>query len=223
MSLRDTPINPANSEKFNRIRQFQRLRIFHHHLNKAIDESKLYIEFQDEPTVILLYGPSGAGKTTVVEHLLKTILNEHEDEMQSNPGHIPVAYVRTMAPSKREFNWRYFYYLANKSIGDPFPLHKTRYKPLDALNLETFNYSKNDTTEIEYIDSLISNIKNRDVHVMFVDEAQHLAEGATWQSIQKQMNHLKTFTDAAGSLIFLCGTYDLLPFRAQNGRGSRGW
>lgn len=222
MSIPDKPINPENAEKFERIRQFQRYRLVHSKLNWALDQARMAIDYEDEPTVILLYGPSGAGKTTLIEHLMALLMEEHAEEMANNPGHIPVTYVRTMSPSKREFNWKYFYYLANQSLNDPFAFRKKLYRLGNkASGNPLLTGLSNDVTEIQYVDSLLSNIKNRGLRVMFIDEAQHLAEGASWQSENKQVNHVKTFTDYANSIIFLCGTYDLLPFRTLNGQLSR--
>lgn len=200
MSIPTKQTNQDKAEKIERVRMFQDFRISHYNLNKALDEAKMWVDYENEPAVIVLFGPSGAGKTTLIEHLMEVLIKEHETEMIEDPGHIPVAYVSIMAPNKREFNWKYFYHLANKSLKDPIAGNKVIYRSVENIKGDR-NYSdyRTDITELQYLDSLLSNIRNRKLHSMFIDEAQHLAEGATWQNECKQMHHIKTFTEASDS------------------------
>ena len=59
-------------------------------------------------------------------------------------------------------------------------------------------------------------LKYRQVEVIFVDEAQHLAKAARGSTQQDQLDQLKYFENKLGVSHVLAGTYDMRPFRRVN-------
>ena len=164
-----------------------------------------------EQQVINLIGPSGVGKTTLLNKLETLILQTEKQNMLSNPGYIPVIQVEAGAPERGSFDWKQDLYL----------------DILKKLNQEFINEysrrSKRPSTQL-VSDAVQEAIINRETKYLIIDEAQHIGIGArTPEKRENQMDVLKSITNKTKCNIILAGTYkfrELLNLNEQLSRRS---
>lgn len=183
------------------------------HANLEFAREKIWRAVRNavEQQVINLIGPSGVGKTTLLDRLEALILQTEEHNMLSNPGYIPVIQVEAGAPERGSFDWKQDLY----------------WDILKKLNQEFINeYSrraKSPSTQL-VSDAVQEAIINRETKYLIIDEAQHIGIGArNNEKRENQMDVLKSITNKTKCNIILAGTYkfrELLNLNEQLSRRS---
>lgn len=164
-----------------------------------------------EQQVVNLIGPSGVGKTTLIEKLETEILTAEKNNMLNNPGMIPVILVEAGVPERGSFDWKQNLY----------------WDILKKLNQEFVNeYSRRSRQPSTQLvsEAVRESIIHRGTKYLIIDEAQHIGIGASTD--EKRANHmdvLKSITNRTGCNIILAGTYqykNLLNLNEQLSRRS---
>lgn len=178
--------------------------IEHPHLVKALYEILQAIcSPGDGPSLnrlgimVLVFGPSRVGKTTLIQKLMECLLARARERMLGDPNLIP--YVFIDPPGRGRFDWMYFIKAALRDLKDPFlhsksPMLRTR----------------------DYEEAMIEAYIQRKPFAVIVDEAQHLAKAASDPSLQNQLDQLKYYENKTGVSHVLVGTYEMRPFRKAN-------
>ncbi|HEY1353411.1 MAG TPA: hypothetical protein VGF67_27700 [Ktedonobacteraceae bacterium] len=95
--------------KEERLAYFKAYTVAHPHLSKADDAVWNAIREPAGKLIIFVFGPTGVGKTTLLEHIEKRLMEQALSRMQADQSHLPVARLNAMAPSSRLFKWADFY------------------------------------------------------------------------------------------------------------------
>jgi replication-associated recombination protein RarA len=66
------------------------------------------------PSLILLYGPTGVGKTTLRLRLEQQLITEALPALEKDTARVPVPAVEAIAPESGQFNWKVFFARACK-------------------------------------------------------------------------------------------------------------
>ncbi|HEP6276174.1 TPA: AAA family ATPase, partial [Burkholderia vietnamiensis] len=85
-------------------------------------DTLIYPESQD--SILLVCGPSGAGKTTLAKYMVNMALERARPLMQSNRGVIPAIYIEAPSNGESVFSWRLFYEKILAQLGDDRELPK---------------------------------------------------------------------------------------------------
>jgi DNA polymerase III delta prime subunit len=184
---------------------------------------------------VLIYGPSGVGKTTMIRQISRR-LNEISLAVATNPSSysnggsapVPLLLIETRPPDGGAFNRADYYRTALKLLGEPFYERRLLVDIDTEQTIEKKGRGRskatqfNDSPELRH--ALEAAMSKRGVRAVILDEAQHLMKigsGASGGKLLDQLDWIKSMTNVTGVLHILIGTYELLNFRNLSGQASR--
>lgn len=175
------------------------------HINNPVDAS-----------IIVVYGPTGVGKTTLLMKILNNLLDDAMKEIEEDPGYIPYALVEAIAHGSGYFNWRDFYMRCLDSLNEVLIDRKIIYSHEQHPNGSRRLGGYRRVTEADLRFALEQCILNRRVKALFIDEAQHLYKLKGGKSPKDQMDAIKSLANTSKATHVLVGTYELLEMRNPN-------
>jgi hypothetical protein len=178
--------------------------------------------------LIFVFGPTGVGKTTLLAHIEKRLIEQALLRMEQDPMHIPSIRLEAVAPALQQFRWADYYQRALAALHEPLIDHKIDYHARQPIWSEKHKMFVSPRTRSRAnVDELRlafeAALKYRQPRAVLLDEAQHLAKLARGSKLLDQLDHLKSLAVMSQTVHVLTGTYDLLVFRnlsAQLGRRS---
>ncbi|MFH7028277.1 MAG: AAA family ATPase [Heteroscytonema crispum UTEX LB 1556] len=188
---------------------------------------------------VLVYGPSGVGKTTMIRQITRRLNGTAVDQNGSyswsesgyrngNVSPMPLLLVETRPPDGGVFNRTDYYRTALRLLGEPF-YERRMMVDIDAEQTwEKKGRGRSKTAQFndspELRQALEEAMSKRGVKAVILDEAQHLMKigsGASGGKLLDQLDWIKSMTNVTGVLHILIGTYELLNFRNLSGQASR--
>src|SRR6266508_2842322 len=215
---RDLLVQPASQ----RLAYFRSYTVAHPLLQEADAALNRAILEPAGGSLILVYGPTGVGKTTlrlrVERHLRNTFLSAAKED----PGHIPVAGFEAAAPDTGNFNWKDYYRRALLALEEPLTNYKIDYARADVVRNRVGRYAaegRGEGSELRY--ALEQALRYRRPRAVLIDEAQHLTKIASGRKLADQLDCLKSLASLTECMHVLIGAYELLPFRNLSAQLSR--
>jgi flagellar biosynthesis GTPase FlhF len=188
---------------------------------------------------VLVYGPSGVGKTTMIRQITRRLNGTTVEQNGShgsresgyrngNVSPMPLLLVETRPPDGGVFNRADYYRTALRLLGEPF-YERRMMVDIDAEQTwEKKGRGRSKTAQFndspELRQALEEAMSKRGVKAVILDEAQHLMKigsGASGGKLLDQLDWIKSMTNVTGVLHILIGTYELLNFRNLSGQASR--
>jgi energy-coupling factor transporter ATP-binding protein EcfA2 len=218
------PRELLEQSKEERLAYFKAYTVAHPHLSQADDAVWNAIREPAGKLLIFVFGPTGVGKTTLLEHIEKRLMEQALARMQTDQSHLPVTRLNAMAPSSRLFKWADFYTRALMSVSEPLIDYKINYHALTPVYNEKLHrhvnpHPRGDAAALQR--SWEQAIKYRQMVAILIDEAQHLGKMSKGSTLFEQLDHLKCLAVETQTVHVLAGTYDLPIFRNLNAQLSR--
>lgn len=208
-----------------RLQRFKDYAISHTMLADIIKELKRAIVEPAGFSHVLLFGPSGVGKTTVISQMEHTY-NTAPPIFDPRSPYLPVPFLLLEArpPDGTTFNRTEYYKSALRQLGE------VTYKRETMVNIDeehawggkldrTKGAKFNDSNELRHVYEAA--LQRRSVRTVVIDEAQHMLKLASGMKLIDQLDWVKSLTNTTGVLHILTGTYELLAMRRLNGQTAR--
>lgn len=205
-----------------RLRYFERVVISHQILKQTSDKLVHAVRYHANASTILLFGPTGVGKTTLLQQLVKQLLKDAASHPNTNLGQIPVVAIEAVSPDSGNFNWRDYYIRALKALDEPMIDHKISYEVRGIHRDEQGQLIfQREVTAPDLRRVLEKCLQYRQTRAFIVDEAQHFQKMAGGERVLDQMDSLKSLASLTKTVHVLFGTYDLLELTRLNAQLSR--
>lgn len=226
---------PLTAEAASRLKQFKEYAISHPLLQQVDRQLTHAITEPAGFASVLLYGPSGVGKTTMIQQVERRYQAEVPSPslpFLSRLGHlpsVPLLLMETRPPDGSTFNRADYYRTALKQLGEHMYERRTMVE-IDAENTWEQKKGRGSSTRgkaAQFHDSpelrhaLEEAISRRGIRAVILEEAQHLLKVSSGMRLIDQLDWLKSMTNTTGVLHVLTGTYELLALRNLNGQTAR--
>ena len=203
-----------------RLQAFKRT-IAHPHL-QAVDKGlREAIQEPGGASIVNVYGPARVGKSTMKDHVIRTIILEMAALLQLDRERIPLLSMMPRPPLSSSFSWKDFFQSGLVAFDEPLIDHKIALDPgedeeqMDRTRRDESRSKRNppEGTKDALRQSFETAIKRRRPVAVIIDEAQHLGKVSSAWQLQNQLDCIKSLADATGTVFVLIGTYELLPLR----------
>jgi DNA polymerase III delta prime subunit len=173
---------------------------------------------------LLVYGPSGVGKSTMVRHVARRFNDSRPPHTDGGWPFGPLLLMETRPPDGELFNRTDYYRTALEQLG-----RRTfeRRITVDISSEQSWEKKGAGRKSTRYQDdpelrhALEDALRNQNIRAVILDEAQHLMKTSNGASLLEQLDWIKSMTNVTGVLHILLGTYDLLNFCNLNGQTAR--
>ena len=162
-------------------------------------------------SLILVFGPTGVGKTTLRLRLEQQLREAACSAPEHLSGQIPVIGVEAIASERGDFKWKDYYTRALTALDEPLLAHKIDYGVCHIRRDSTGRLVVAPhvaTSDLRW--ALEQALRQRQTAAVIVDEAQHLKKIAGGRRLLDQMDVLKSLASLTGTVHVLVGTYELL-------------
>ncbi|WP_187619125.1 AAA family ATPase [Paraburkholderia sp. UCT2] len=198
--------------------------ISHAAFDNAIEEAEDRISSGLKGTMIVLVGPTGFGKSVIVDRLHTTITTEFFESHPEDLHTVPSILVEAWSAERKPFDFRDFYEqllvaLQVPLISDSLP-EVVRIIAGRELTLPDVSVNSQPTM-YTLRRRLRSAIDERNPIVMVIDEASNILKSRKTETIKDKGDTLRSMINRSYSKLFLTGAYDLYELVLQSGQLAR--
>ncbi|MFP3801663.1 ATP-binding protein [Paraburkholderia sp. SIMBA_027] len=197
-------------------------RIKHTRIGDVMMELDTLIYPGSKDSILLVCGPSGAGKTTLSRFMVSSALERARLEMEANRGIIPAIYVEAPSSGENNFSWRMFYQRILAELGDEMDYPKVVYgvDPESGRMVKPRGSSGNTLAALR--SAVERGLKARGVQFLVIDEAAHIIRQTRGEGrLEIQLDTLKSLANTSGAQMIMVGAYDLYKLVSLSGQIAR--
>jgi hypothetical protein len=216
------PRELLSQPKLERLTYFKNKLIKHPHLEEVHNSLIRAIREPAGASMIMVYGPTGVGKTTLLGRIQAQVLQESLPELEKDAGRMPIGLVTAASPEMGNFNWKDFYVRSLNALNEPLVENKIDHDlRASRFHSETrFGFNAHSSVP-ELRRALEQCLHHRRLIAFIIDDAQHLKKMASGRRLLDQMDTLKSLADLTGVVFVLAGTYEMLDLTNLSAQLSR--
>lgn len=199
------------------IQQFALLTVAHPLLAAAKDTLLSAINNAPPGSIIMVFGPTGVGKTTLCLKIQQLLFQQARPDMEMDSGRLPYASIEAAAPDGGNFSWRDYYRRLLTAMAEPMLEYKTKAKAERGQTMIAMTRAA--AVELRHAVELA--IRHRQPAAILIDEAQHLTRMVSGRRLIDQLDVIKSLANCTRTIHVLLGTYELLALRHLNGQLGR--
>jgi hypothetical protein len=204
------------------VEQFKQHKFLHPLADEAFANINQAIRADSSPQVIILTGPTGVGKSTLLGAVGKRVIDDCREQLRNEPDFVPIVAVNAVPSTGRSFNWKDFYIRLLSSQQEPLvdrKLYSICQMPLFPDHPSTNHLERSVTEALRRM--VEQYLRRRRTKYLFVDEAHHFFLGGNSRLLECHFETLKSITIETGVTFLLSGTYHLLDILDQSGQLTR--
>ncbi len=196
--------------------------VAHHHLKQVYEALLHAVRYPAGTSLIWAVGPTGVGKTTLLQRLVKQLIEDAALDPAVTPGHIPAILMEAASPDTGNFSWKDYFTRALIAADEPMMADKITY---DVHGMRRDGQGQlvieRTATALDLRRVLEKCFHHRHPRAFIVDEAQHLKKMTSGRRFLDQMDTLKSLANMSSTVHVLVGTYDLLGLMNLNAQLAR--
>ena len=205
-----------------RIHYFQTYTMAHPRLVTAREALLNAIHEVPANSLILVCGPTGAGKTTLRAKTEQLLAAELLPALEADRGRLPVVSVECIAPESGSFSWRDHFRRLLLQMEEPLVDYKINpAAPVQIADHAVRFMPGARAVGAEYHHAVERALAYRRPMAVLIDEAQHLARMGSGRRLSDQLDVIKSLANRTKTVHVLIGTYELLAFRNLSAQLSR--
>ena len=205
-----------------RTREFRSLTIAHPRLLDARDMLTAAVHEAPPGSIMMVYGPTGVGKTTLRLKLQQLLADRTLPLMKADQACMPFVAVEAAAPDNGNFSWRDHYRRTLLALNEPMLDQKQKPNLIHLMHDSRAQHLLGPrSAAVELRHALESAILHRRPAAVLIDEAQHLTRIVSGRRLADQVEVIKSLANCTQTIHILLGTYDLLRLRQLNGQLGR--
>jgi hypothetical protein len=195
------------------------LRIAHPRIAQVMRELDTLIYPGSETTILLVCGPTGAGKTVLARNMVGRAYKAAREQMESCAGIVPAVYAEAPSSGENNFSWRLFYQRILSQLGDNLESPKVAYG-IDPNSGRMLLGRGNSLAALRT--AVGRGLSERKVEFLVIDEAAHLIRQTRGTGkLEIQLDTLKSLANECNTQMVLIGSYDLYRLVTLSGQLAR--
>lgn len=198
---------------------FQGIRLNHPRVNQLLKGLEIMALPGSGTDIALLIGPTGVGKSTLVDGLRARIYQSYQQELGEDPSFIPVVVTEAPSSGERGFAWRMFYLRLGEALYEPLMDKKQETALRDGRVVVRHVASGTTVTALRVAIEKV--LRARKTSLVIIDEAVHLLRNLNGNTLANHMDALKSLANICGVTLAMVGSYDLLQVLDLSGQVAR--
>jgi energy-coupling factor transporter ATP-binding protein EcfA2 len=189
---------------------FAKVRVRHPKINKAFERISGAIGPHSGTGIILLLGPTGAGKSALSRLLKAHYFDKYASAIDADPSMVPFVYVEAEQPGGKRVPWHILYQAMGRELNEPILNRKLDTHYADGRQV-IIPKSASDIYALS--NSIKTALKLRRTKGLVVDEAIHIVDS---KDKAMELNVLKSYCNSNATTLIIVGSYDLLEVLESN-------
>ena len=197
---------------------FSLVRLNHPRIAETLETMTALASRHSGKNILMLVGPTGVGKSTLVQILKERVIRTHREEIEADVSFIPLAYMVAPASGERGFSLKMFYSEMGRALNEPLMGRKLETKLVSGRTLTGLPAASGNVSSMRMAVERL--FEHRRTKVLVIDEAVPILRQARGNDVQNHMDALKTLSEK-GATVILIGSYDLHELLGLDGQVAR--
>jgi hypothetical protein len=209
-----------------KLRGFRSVVIAHPRIQDVLSRLLAAIASAEPDALILLFGPTHVGKSTLRTKTVEKIVKQSLPELESDREKLAIVGVEIPAPGPRSFEWGPTYKLLLHELQEPL-IERKRLMSVpdgqsgigDDIVPRPYSRATRQASVNDYRESYENSLRHRRPVAVLLDDAHYIGK-VSGPNLTNQLDLVKSLASRSGTPHVLLGTYQLLTLRNLSDQGA---